>query len=429
MLVQRLAVEEGLAEGELSAVCLDGTTTRLPITGAYTYFVRDHVRSLTGHAAYRLDLDRQVDGGNSWMLGAWIAHLLLAEGRLATCDAPADVAVFATGEVAFSAAAERRAEVRAVARVADKVQRFAERAQEEAAAGRRVLFVAPRDNAEEAKTALSRLPAPVRDRMAFHAVAETDEVRALLASQGSGAGASNPGRDRRPRRRGRFTAVLSLCLVLATAAAGYLAWQVVERDWETLRQEGRYLDLARSLDAFFFPPLAQRFRGKLRAEAAAAGALAVSVSARRPVDGGSCAGRRFRRVPTVDVPVAATGGIYRLDRPASLCGFTVEATAAAGQVWVLLRLASSDNAREALLPDRRWIAGAPESGPVRLLQELPLYRDESWNWTLAVAWAPVPSEDVARLLEAHGETGAPAGFARLEALGLSVVRARVALVR
>ena len=82
VLVRRLAPEEGLAEAELSAVCLDGTPTRLPITGAYTYFVRDHVRDLAGGAAFRMDLDRRIDGGDSWMLGAWSAHLLLSEGRL-----------------------------------------------------------------------------------------------------------------------------------------------------------------------------------------------------------------------------------------------------------------------------------------------------------------------------------------------------------
>lgn len=424
MLVQRLAVEEGLADGDPSAVCLDGTPTRLPITGAYTYFVRDHFRSLAGHAAYRLDLDRRVDGGNSWMLGAWVAHLLLAEGRLAMRDDPADVAVFATGEVAFSAAAERRSEVRAVDRVAEKVQRLVERAQEEAAAGRQVLFVAPRDNAAEARAALSRLPAPARDRIAFHAVAETDEVRALLTTEGAPAGASAPAPDRRPRRRALFTAATSLCLVLATAGAGYLAWQGVERDWETLRQEGRYLDLARSLDAFPFPPLAERFREKLRAEAAAVGALAVSVSARRPADRGSCAGQRFRRVPTVEVPVAADGPLYRLDRQASLCGFTVEAAAAAGQVWILLRLATPADAREAFLPRRRLTAGIPGRNPVRLSQDLPLYRSDSWTWTLAVAWSTAPSEDVARLLAAHGD---PAALAALEALGVSVVRAGVVL--
>ena len=82
-LIQRLVAEDALAEDEPSAVCLNGTTTRLPITGAYTYFVRDHVRGFAGRTAFRLDLDRRIDGGSSWMLGVWIAHVLLAKGRLA----------------------------------------------------------------------------------------------------------------------------------------------------------------------------------------------------------------------------------------------------------------------------------------------------------------------------------------------------------
>ena len=181
-----LAVEEGLAEAELSAVCLNGTTTRLPITGAYTYFVRDHLRTLSGRAAYRLDLDRRVDGGSSWMLGAWIAHLLLAEGRLAMSDETAEIAVFATGEVAFSADAERRDEVRAVGHVSEKIERLADAAAEEAAAGRRVLLIVPRGNVDEAKAAHARLPVSVRHRIAFHAVTEIGDVRALLASRGAG---------------------------------------------------------------------------------------------------------------------------------------------------------------------------------------------------------------------------------------------------
>ena len=183
-LVQRLGVEEGLAEAELSAVCLNGTTTRLPITGAYTYFVRDHVRSLSGRAAYRLDLDRRVDGGSSWMLGVWIAHLLLAEGRLAMSDEPAEIAVFATGEVAFSADAENRAEIRAVEQVSDKVARLNEAVTKEVAAGRRILLIVPDANADEAKGALARLPSSVRDHITLHAVAESDDVCALLASGG-----------------------------------------------------------------------------------------------------------------------------------------------------------------------------------------------------------------------------------------------------
>ena len=181
VLVQRIVAEDALAEGEPSAVCLDGTTTRLPITGAYTYFVRDHVRGFAGRAAFRLDLDRRIDGGSSWMLGVWIAHVLLAEGRLAIHDEAAEAAVFATGEVAFGTGAERRTEIRAVGHVSEKVAQLAGRAAAEAA-GRQVLLLVPCANLPEARDAFDRLSAAVREKIAFCPVACADAVRALLAT-------------------------------------------------------------------------------------------------------------------------------------------------------------------------------------------------------------------------------------------------------
>ena len=450
-LVQRLAPEEGLAEAELSAVCLDGTPTRLPITAAYTYFVRDHVRALSGGAAYRLDLDRRVDGGSSWMLGAWIAHLLLAEGRLALRDEPADATVFATGEVAVAPDAERRAEVRAVGRISEKIAHLAERAAEEDGAGRRLFLVVPQDNAPEAEAALADLPDGVRRRMTVHAVTETGDVRGLLApgsdAEGSedpggsqrraeaaapaatpgGASASPPGPTRRP---GRWVAALLLCLVTVAAAAGYLAWQRVERDWRGLRDGGRYLELARSLDTFPLPFLARGFRDALKREARGA-VPAVSVAARRPADGGSCAGLRFRGGKTAEVPVPASGGVHRLERLRSLCGFEVRAAApagvAAGHAWIKLRLAAPGGARGTLLPAQRVVSGPLAQGPLRLSQGLPLYLQNSWTWTVAAVWSPVPSEDVTRLLRGSAGPEARGPLAGLDDLGLSVVRARIEL--
>ena len=423
VLVQRLAPEEGLAEAELSAVCLDGTPTRLPITGAYTYFVRDHVRGLSGVAAYRLDLDRRIDGGNSWMLGVWTAHLLLAEGRLAMGDDHADTVVFVTGEVAVAADAERRVEVRAVGHVGDKLARLAERAAEEAARGRRVLVMAPRDNATEAEAALGRLPGPVRNRLALRAVADAGEVRSALTPAGGAVTAPAPGA--RAKRRGRrVAAVLTLCALLGAAGAGFVAWRGLERDWEALRLDGRYLDLATSLDGFFLPAVAERFREKWRRQGAAAG-FTVSVAARRPADGGSCAGLRFRGGGTAAFPLPASAPVYRLDRLRSLCGFEVRdaGAGAGGHVWISLRLAAADGVRQRLLPPSRAVYGAPAEAPVGLSQDLPLYLQDAWAWTLTAVWAPAPSEDVARLVEA----GDPAALSALEDLGLPVVHARIEL--
>ena len=90
-----------------------------------------------------------------------------------------------------------------------------------------------------------------------------------------------------------------------------------------------------------------------------------------------------------------------------------------------MRLAPADGARGALLPPHRLVSGAPAEALVELSQDLPLYLQNAWVWTLTAAWAPVPSEDVAPLLE----VGDPVALAALEDLGLSVVHARVELAR
>ena len=426
VLVQRLAAEEGLAEAALSAVCLNGTTTRLPITGAYTYFVRDHVRGLSGHDAYRLDLDRRIDGGSSWTLGVWIAHLLLSEGRLAMRGDDAGTAIFATGEVAFATDAGRRAEVRSVGHVGEKAMRLAERMREEAAAGRRVLFVVPVGNAAEAEKAIAGLPKI--DRATLHQISDVRELPALL-TPGYAAASAAPRKSAARRPWTRMAFALALCAVAGGAAAGYFAWRAAERDWNELLRAGRYVDLARSLDGFYVPPLARRYRENLRSRVAGLPALSVEIAARRPEDGGSCAGRRFRGGGLVDVPVAARDGVYPLGGLASLCGFAVRTSSEGkeGHAWLLLRLVSAEGVRDKLLPARRLISGPLTGELPRLSQDLPLYLGDSWSWTLIAIRAPVPSEDVARLLEPGTGIDNRAVLARLEGFGVSVVRAGIVL--
>lgn len=435
-LVQRLAPEEGLSDAELSAVCLDGTPTRLPITAAYTYFVRDHVRGLFGGAAYRLDLDRRIDGGASWMLGAWIAHLLLAEGRLALRDEPAGAAVFATGEVAVAPDAERRAEVRGVERISEKVAQLAGRAAEEARAERRLLLIVPRDNAAEAEAALERLPESVRRSMALHVAAEVGDVQGLLALErreadsghrASIGGAAASTLAARARRRGVWLAA-ALLLCLAAAAVAHAAWERTQRNWLALRNQGRYLELLRTLEAFPLPALARGFRDGLKGEAAAR-APSVSVAALRPADGGPCAGLRFRGGGTVTAPVRGSGALWRLGGLRSLCGFEVRTAppegAGTGHAWITLRLEAGGH--RALVPARRLVSGPLAQGRLALSQDLPLFLQDSWAWTVTAVWSPVPSGDVERLLGESRDPEAPKTLARLDELGLSVFHARIEL--
>ena len=301
------------------------------------------------------------------------------------------------------------------------MEQLAGRAAEEAAAGRRVLLVAPHGNVGEVRAALARFLAPDRGRTAFHAIVEIGEAQALLVPGSRGARRSG---GRRLMRK--FCVALALCAAIG-AAAGYVSWRSVERDWRALWQEGRYFDLIRSLDDFFLPAVAERFRAGLRKDASGVFPLAVSVAARRPADGGSCAGLRFRSGETVECPVTASDAVYRLDRPRSLCGFSVRAAGAdaGGHAWILLRFGAGAGVREALLPARHLAAGAPAQGPVSLLQDLPLYHQDSWTWAVAVIWTPAPSEEISRRLGA----GDPTVLARLETLGVPVHRVVLALSR
>ena len=115
MAVQRITAEDPDVP---SVACRDGTTEVLAISRDYTRFVdrgTGLVASLTGHGAYRLDLDRPVDGGRSWQLPVLLAHLLESEGRLAGPDEPAGLALLATGEV------DRDQRVRRVGRIPEKL--------------------------------------------------------------------------------------------------------------------------------------------------------------------------------------------------------------------------------------------------------------------------------------------------------------------
>ena len=426
-LVQRLAPEEGLAEAALSAVCLDGTTTRLPITGAYTYFVRDHIRELSGVDAYRLDLDHRVDGGASWMLGAWVAHLLLAENRLAMRDDDAETTIFATGEVAFAAGADRRAEVRPVAHVAEKMERLAGRLNEETAADRRVLLLVPGSNMAEAEAVLDGLTA--RERVTLYGVSETGEIPALLESGFTPPAFAAAGANPPKRRRGGLLAIaLLLCILALAGGAGYSAWRSAERGWDELLHAGRYLELGRSLDGFALPPVAAFYRKRLRERLPVAQTPEMVVTARRPADGGSCAGLRFRGGGMKDIPLKAADGAYRVEGLRSLCGFTVGlAGGEGGHVWLSLELLSGEGVRAELLPARRMVSGALTRKGLRLFQNMPLYFENSWSWRAEAVWAPVRSEDVERLLERDGGLDDETLRARLGGFGVSLARTRITL--
>lgn len=447
--IQRILAENVLDETEPSAVCLNGTHTRLGITKAYTFFVRDHVRAFSGTGVYRMDLDARIDGGDSWMLGAWIAHKLLHAERLSSHNDHAEISVFATGEIAFGAGADRTLEVRQVGHIPDKIRLMADRMAAEAAAGRRVLFLAPRANADDARVEIAKLPASTQESFSFHDVANAEDVSALVgldelddAHPGSTAIVGQPDADTTsvvatPARRVRRGMILAFLALLAVGASGggYFALNKYEDNWQALWQQGRYTDLIVALEAAPMAFMADRFRASLTRNAIAA--VPIAVFARRPADGGSCAGLRFRTGSVVSARVApasgeaASGKRYVLGNPRTLCGFEVRAGEAglpsSGRLWLALLRENGDDAREAILPTRRLTGDSSDAGPIALTQDLPLYQRDNWSWRVLALRTPGPSAELERMF---GEKAAEFSVGALEALttlGIASGQARIGL--
>lgn len=137
-----------------SVACRDGTTEVLAISRDYTRFVdrgTGLVARLTGHGAYRLDLDRPVDGGRSWQLPVLLAHLLEAEGRLAGPEEAADLTLLATGEV------DREQRVRPVGRIEEKLNAARALVDDHAGDDRPLVVLVPESEGSDQLAA--RLPA------------------------------------------------------------------------------------------------------------------------------------------------------------------------------------------------------------------------------------------------------------------------------
>ena len=350
--VQKITAEE---PGVPSVACRDGTTEVLAISSDYTRFVdrgTGLVARLTGHGAYRLDLDRPVDGGSSWQLPVLLAHLLEAGRRLAGPDEPADLIVLATGEV------DREQRIRPVGRITEKLTAAGDLIARCAESGPPLVVLLPSDDwrpeigerlragdggaavrvlAWDRMQRLTELEMPERD------IAPKREAVPENRAERQG-GAPDDGRttagNRRPRV-GRATALVLLLLAASALGAG-AAWWKGPRHWEELRRAGEYAALDRALLQAIIPGLADRYRAGLLTKAPPPDALAFSVMEQRTVDGQPCIPRDLRRADQtgraewVQTPVAAQKpGFFRSDRGASLCEAVYRVTNEGGRLFYL----------------------------------------------------------------------------------------------
>ena len=479
--VQRITAEDPDVP---SVACRDGTTEVLAISRDYARFVSRGtglVARLTGHDAYRLDLDRPVDGGRSWQLPVLLAHLLDTEGRLAGPDESADLTLIATGEV------DREQRVRTVGRLGEKLDAARQFITRHGESGLPLVVLLP--EADRGPDLASRLPDGAAGAVRLLAWGRVEGLAALeegvreagAASDGAfpdavsagrtpvadgGAEAlgregapetsprngalsgatlpfshGKPDRGRRRRPRALRTGPVLLVLLLAATGTGVAAWWTGPRHWEALRHEGDYETLDRALRQAVIPSLAERYRSALQAKAPPAGSLVFGLVERRTTGGRSCADRSVRNAGHTDLTETSLSawkpGFFRSEQGASLCE-AVYRVANEGTrliyLYFAVRPALSGRTGGAATASLRRAAALPSGASLTLELDLSRQPARPLGADVLLLAAPTPSPQLRRAFES-ATAGDPAtesavslDLTALPGLGLTVKGASHAIL-
>ena len=456
--VQKITAEE---PGVPSVACRDGTTEVLAISSDYTRFVdrgTGLVARLTGHGAYRLDLDRPVDGGSSWQLPVLLAHLLEAERRLAGPDEPADLVVLATGEV------DREQRIRPVGRMAEKLAAARDLIARCGEGGPSLVVLVPSDDwrpeigerlRADAGGAAVRVLA--WDRVRPLTDLETPEggiapEKEMAPASDIAPEGESPHRERSEgvRRRPRVgrAAWLVLLLVAASALGAGTVWWTGPRYWDELRRAGEYVALDQALRTVVVPGLAQRYRTELRAEAPPPDALVFSVVEQRTADGQPCVRRGIRRTDgaartdVAQTPVSAQRpDFFESERGDTLCKAVYRVTNEGARLCYLyfaVRPVFSTTVESTATPEPlRRAAALPPGASLTLDLELARQPELPLGAELLILAAPSPAPQLRLSFESEttgdGAPQAPGvelpAFTALPALGMTVKGASHAIYR
>lgn len=406
-----------------SVACLDGTTTVLGFSNDYARFVNKGtglVAALTGHAAYRLDLDGRVDGGHSWQLPVLLAHLLAAEDKLAAPDESATLTILASGEL------DREQRVRPVSGMGEKIERAAPFLAEQQASEHRVLVVVPKGNMP-----LDALPDGVR-------LLAWDRFEGLAALGEEAGEQLPPARTRKPLLAGggKFRLLprvwLTVAALAALAVGGHTAWRAAIDNWEAMRRAGDYMGLDAALKEAR-SPLPAIYTALLKAQAPPPQTLTVDTAELRTADGGSCAGRRFRGVGLVEAPLAAhRPGFYRTESRQGLCAMRYRLTNrsdSAAYVYLALTPELAEANPATGTPATTRAAALLPGGTMEVQVALPL---RAIGASLLAIAAPNPSPQlrraVASLTSVTGEQQPELAISRLPDLGVTLATATHAVL-
>lgn len=440
-LIQSVRAEQAIPGfGSPSAVCLNHSTKRLPITKDYQYLLQDHVLPVTGPGHYRIDVDRWIEGGDSWKLAVWAAHWLHHQGLLAMDETPDDHIVLVTGDIAVAVEGFR---TRGVEHLPEKVARARSLCEAAISAGKEITFVAPAENADTLAVALASYPARVADHIRTHAPATRQQLIDRLLSLDEGKAPADwddgkkatPPDTARPRPSKRMMVavgvIVAAVMIGGAVLTAYDAWRSQEETWADLWRQGRYLALAKDLQAASVRWLADGYRQRLGGRVRAALTPLVTLEVGRSVGGEGCRSLRFRESPVVwERPLPDDRGEFVIGDADAVCAFRVTALQQAPKgstayVWITAGRQADPGELQRIGVDWSYQGGPIAGGGVSLQQRLPPYRhDAGQTWHLALVAAPTPSAEIDGMI-ANGQSRpdlAPLGW-----LGLPVWQSLIIL--
>ncbi len=427
--VERLTRERA----QQSAVCLQRTTKVLAISGNYDAFVRQPSGVIEREfgplepGAFRLDVSGSIDEGDSWQLGVFAAHMLVAAGRLAAPDDTIDAAVWLTGSV------NNDLRVGMVAHLPEKLHASRDEFTRLVTQGVPITLVLPRGSRPVVEN-FDLLP-----ELKLVEVDSTADLGAVLdLATGKGGPERNdedaaeprpvlthPPETRRPGRRW----LLGIALAAATGAAVF-AILIVLPDlsaWSALTARGEFQHLenalasARERDELVQGLAARAYQRWLSANRPGDGEIEVLLYEQRPPDGRTCAAVHFRNVEPLRIPVPKRpSGEFSPSTHDGLCGLAYTLVVRDEPMYVALSLQVTSGRHLQTMPSPTALMGAESfSGRRSWAIELPWQLHEPFAYSIEVVAATYPMSDALVWWLENGETTQVAG--RMADLGVLAI--------
>lgn len=426
-----------------SVICLDGTASALPVSTGYDAFVRKPtgvVERVTENRVYRMDVSHAITNGNSWQLGAYIAHMLAHSSNLAEKDVQADHVIITTG-----ALRTRDLHVDQVGHVAEKLE-----AAKSLLTTENVQFFLP---AADFDALPDQLIERYQDQVTFVPLENADDIVTKLFGEAI-AGKPKPkdisstipvpvaAESQTAKSSSKtWTLVIIAIGTLLVSGGGYLfsQWQIglgLQKELARMTRNGHYADIVEFKANPAFDSISGKIADYFFPIAAATGDLRFEISQVTPDDAKTCAGARFRDVRRKVERISPTGADnnqYNLKNSETLCSFEVSMHNKGAYDLNVLSLIKPNMVMGRFLSTEEGgdveSFNLPANASRTIEIKLPLYRNRAVDYDIWMIGTRQQSRQIYEMLQAESSADNSLAFdwGELRRVGVNILEAKVSI--